>query len=154
MKNGAVVALALGGVMVAGCVTCGAGAAILDTAAQSGPTDPPPVTTPRESAPAAASPRSSTVPRQTARRTRPATVPKAFTTGEWLVGADIAPGRYESDGPDGDFMCYWQITTVPGAQPGDPGFVTNDVPPGHVYVDLKRGQYFSSTYCKSWAPVV
>lgn len=70
--------------------------------------------------------------------------------GEWLVGTDITPGRYKTAGPAGDFMCYWQIATVAGAEPGSPDFVNNDVPSGQAYVNLKKGQYFTTNRCQPW----
>lgn len=149
MKNGMVAALAFAGAMVAGCVVCSAGTALLGAADRPGSPEPTVAQTSADGAePASVSPSS------TPHRARAASVPKAFARGEWLVGTDVAPGRYESDGPDGDFMCYWQIATAPGAQPGSPGFVTNDVPSGHVYVNLKKGQYFSSSHCQTWTPVI
>lgn len=76
--------------------------------------------------------------------------PQGIGDGQHLIGVDTPPGRYESKGPDGDYMCYWQLTTEPNAQPGDKAFLRNDVPPGHAYVDLKKGQYFTSSHCGLW----
>jgi hypothetical protein len=73
--------------------------------------------------------------------------------GQWLVGTDVPAGRYQSAGPDGDYMCYWQLTTTPNAQPGDPAFLTNDSPSGHAYVTLKKGEYFTTSHCGTWTPV-
>ena len=143
MKPGWIIAIVLAGVLALGCIGCAVGTAIYGNATS--PTTPAPVDPTFESSPLATG-----SPTQAGKVPPKPKQAKSFGNGEWLVGVDIAPGRYQSNGPDGGPLCYWQITTVPGAQPGDQGFVSNDLPSGHVYVSLKKGQYFESRHCAPW----
>lgn len=73
--------------------------------------------------------------------------------GEWLIGEDYPAGTYRTPGPVADRMCYWQVTTTPAAQPGDPGFLKNDAPPGPARIVLSKGQYFTTKFCRPWVEV-
>jgi hypothetical protein len=136
MKKWIITAIA-GAVIVLAC--CGGGAALFSgMGAPDNPTPTPVATTvPVNSEPSALKP----------------TQAKSVKDGEWLVGTDVPAGRYQSSGPSGDFMCYWQLTTEPGAQPGEKTFLTNDSPPGHAYVTLRKGQYFQTSHCGPWTLV-
>jgi hypothetical protein len=146
VKPGTIVAVVLAVVLAGSCIACAIGGALYgNTVGSSTPTPDEPTT---DVAQASTSPAATASPRDKVSAKPKAA--KGFGNGEWLVGVDIAPGRYQSDGPEDGYLCYWQLTTVPGATPGEPGFVTNDVPDGHVYVSLKKGQYFQSRRCAPW----
>lgn len=68
--------------------------------------------------------------------------------GTYAIGVDKDPGRYKTTGEPSS--CYFQLTTVPGANPGDPGWVNNEIGSGTRYVDLAAGQFFTSARCGSW----
>lgn len=78
------------------------------------------------------------------------TAPGTMGDGQWHVGVDIKPGRYQTSGPLNHRSCYWQVTLTPNADPGSPDFVNNDVPTGRAYVTLKAGQYFQTDGCSTW----
>jgi hypothetical protein len=114
-------------------VCCGGGAALFS--GQSAPHNPTP--SPESTGPSAVA-------------VKPAVAKSAIGVGEWLIGKDFPAGRYHTDGPGNDQMCYWQLTTKAGAQPGQSQFVSNDVPSGPAYVTLKVGEFFKTYGCKKW----
>lgn len=139
MKAGSIAVVVAAVALSLTCVACAIGGAIYGNSPSSATSANPTPDAVKPSVTQTASPRGKVPPK-----------PAGIGTGEWRVGVDVSPGRYQSNGPDGDFMCYWQLTTEPGARPGDPAFLTNDVPPGHAYIDLKAGQYFSTSHCQPW----
>ena len=121
-------------VLIAGAVTVG----ILGLGACAVPHDtietstPPPAPAPAAAAPEQAAP-------------APAPAPAGISEGVWLVGEDVAPGRYcVTAAVSGD--CYWEITTSGGT------IVDNDfVSGGRPTVTLKAGQQFKTQGCGDWA---
>mgnify|MGYP000961188779 FL=1 len=64
----------------------------------------------------------------------------------WIVGEDIAPGRYRVTTAVSGIGCYWEITTTSGS------IVKNDfVSGGRPTVTLKAGQQFKTQGCGDWA---
>lgn len=65
--------------------------------------------------------------------------------GEWLVGVDIEPGSY---GTDGGGSCHWEVLS------GDPVAVTaSDKPVGKATVELVSSDVaFRSEGCGMWVP--
>lgn len=72
----------------------------------------------------------------------------AFGPGAWLVGEDIAPGKYKTAEQVGE-GCYWEITTGPN---GDDIVANQFVAEsgGIQRVTLKKGQQFDSNDCGDW----
>lgn len=72
----------------------------------------------------------------------------AFGPGAWLVGEDIAPGKYKTAEEVGE-GCYWEITTGPN---GDDIVANQFVAEsgGIQRVTLKKGQQFDSNDCGDW----
>jgi hypothetical protein len=72
----------------------------------------------------------------------------AMGEGSYLVGEDIAPGRYRMIEAAGG-NCYWGIYRA-GTNQAD--IIQNDiVTGGRATVTLKKGQEFDSTGCGDWA---
>lgn len=95
-------------------------------------------------------------PTPTATVTKTATVtaappkPKAaISDGVWVVGEDIAAGKYKViDAIEGE-GCYWSITK--SGTNGDT-IIANDLPSGgRPVVTLKKGQDFNTEGCGDWA---
>lgn len=99
-------------------------------------------TTPVQTTDPAADPTST--PRQNAAAT--------ISDGQWKIGVEKAAGQYKTAGPVASLIpnCYWQKTTTPDAQPGDAGWVSNQIEPGQAYVTLKAGQFFQTRGCQAW----
>jgi hypothetical protein len=131
----------IGAVMLLAC--CGIGGAIFS--GMGAPDNPTPT-------PASVATSAAHAPAAPSKAAKPAAA-KGVKDGEWLVGTDVPAGRYQSSGPDGNYMCYWQLTTEAGAQPGEQAFLSNDAPPGHAYVTLKKGEYFKTSHCGPWTLV-
>lgn len=69
--------------------------------------------------------------------------------GTWSVGVDVQPGTYRAKDTVSDF-CYWEITSDAN---GD-HIVANDiVSGGRPTVTLKKGQFFKTHDCGTWAKV-
>ena len=122
-------------VLIAGAVTVG----ILGLGACAVPHDtietstPPPAPAPAAAAPEQAAP-------------APAPAPAGISEGVWLVGEDVAPGRYRVTTAVSGIGCYWEITTTSGS------IVKNDfVSGGRPTVTLKAGQQFKTQGCGDWA---
>jgi hypothetical protein len=77
------------------------------------------------------------------------TVP-TFGDGDWVVGQDIAPGRYSSEGTaDG---CYWERAT--GFTHELDELITNDLPSGRAIVEIAPTDVrFTSKDCGTWTPL-
>jgi hypothetical protein len=69
-----------------------------------------------------------------------------FGDGLFLIGVDVQPGTYKTDGPDGSNSggCYWSRTDTRGT------VIQNDVinEPGSVTV--KKGERMDSAGCLPW----
>lgn len=73
----------------------------------------------------------------------------SIAEGTWAVGVDVAPGTYRAKDPVSDF-CYWEIT----ADTNGDHIVANDiVHGGRPTVTLKKGQFFKTQGCGTWARV-
>lgn len=95
----------------------------------------------------------------TADLTPAATPGEPFGDGEWIVGVDIAPGRYRAHAPSGD--CRWyRLYGFPGRSYVDDYWARLDViessrnlnGPGEVTV-APSDLGFASRYCGEWTPV-
>ena len=73
-----------------------------------------------------------------------------FGDGMYVVGEDIAPGRYRNDGPrDSSYKlpCYWDVRDASGViEPNGQGVA----PAGPSVVTLKAGTMFTSRNCLDW----
>lgn len=67
-----------------------------------------------------------------------------FGNGTYLVGDEVAPGKYRSAGVDGS-MCYWDLTNDAGTIV-DQGVATE----GPSRATLKAGLTFKSSGCSTW----
>ena len=79
----------------------------------------------------------------------------SFQQGDWLVGGDIAPGRYYLAPPGGLVEgCTWEIASGFRYAPDEiesTGSPTDGAPPDPTFVDLVAGQRFSpSSICGRW----
>lgn len=67
--------------------------------------------------------------------------PNTFTSGQYLVGRDIAPGIYRGEG-----SCYWERQKdVAG---GFDSIIANGNSEGQFYVEVKNGDFALSTDCE------
>lgn len=113
------------------------------------PTDTPePTNTPRPTQPP--SPTSKPVPTAkpvTAAPTKPpAPAVRTFGQGQWIVGADIAPGTYRAPGSD---ACYWERLSGFGGSLGE--ILANDIAAGPVLVTIApTDKGFNSHDCGEW----
>lgn len=86
-----------------------------------------------------------------------ADAPAKITTGEWLVGEDVAPGLYRLSSPPteddtGFVWCSWFLYDGAGATYTTQ--VENGFPVGGLpTVQLATGQTFASDSCGTWLPV-
>lgn len=73
-----------------------------------------------------------------------------FGNGTWVVGADVAPGRYRSPAPEEGIMqlCYWDITDGQGTILDQA--VANE---GPSRATLQTGRTFTSQGCQDWVSV-
>jgi hypothetical protein len=68
--------------------------------------------------------------------------------GTWEVGEDVQPGKYKTR-VDSGANCYWKIAKDAGSDLDD--ILQNDnVDGGPAIVNLKKGQYFTSSDCGTW----
>jgi hypothetical protein len=99
------------------------------------PTTPPP-TTPPPAKPTA---------------TKAAAAPKVSGDGEYLVGQDIKPGTYKTNGPGDGSMCYWERDKDSS---GDfNSIITNGTPTGTGRVTVNKGEVFKTQGCQDWTKV-
>ena len=74
----------------------------------------------------------------------------SFGSGDWVVGQDIAPGRYATDGTGGN--CYWERAS--GFTHNADEVITNDLQSGRAIVEIKASDVrFTSRDCGTWTPV-
>jgi hypothetical protein len=71
-----------------------------------------------------------------------------FGSGDWVVGEQIVPGRYQADGE----LCYWERA---GGFTHDFGeILANGLPEGRAVVEIPAGDArFTSSGCGTWTPV-
>jgi hypothetical protein len=129
-------------------VCCGVGSSALSNMGGGAPDNPIPA--PASSAPVAdvtVSPSDSvTVDDQAAANSSKTSI----SDGQWQIGIDKRSGKYLTAGGDG---CYWELTTLAGAEPGDAGYVDNGLPNGRAFLTLKAGEYFTTSNCGTWTLV-
>jgi hypothetical protein len=77
-----------------------------------------------------------------------ATPGQPFGPGQYVVGAEIGPGRYSAPGSE---SCYWErVRSFSGKTRV---IIANNFGGGQQVVDIKPGDAgFSSTYCGDWSP--
>lgn len=87
---------------------------------------------------------------------KPAPPPGPQTTGlaagTYVVGSDIAPGTYKTEGPDGSNLvgCYWARLS---ALTGD-AIIANNISKGADVVQILPGDKgFETSGCKPWSKV-
>lgn len=74
--------------------------------------------------------------------------------GTFLIGTDLAPGRYETTVPVDSPLCYWERLSDPGGELGD--IIANGVADSgkRLAVKIKHtDKAFSSTGCGVWKPM-
>jgi hypothetical protein len=77
----------------------------------------------------------------------------AFGEGTWIVGGQIAPGRYRSDGPGAsDFGCYW--ARLSGLDGNLNSVISNGFVEESAIVDISAGDAgFETSGCGNWTLV-
>lgn len=76
----------------------------------------------------------------------PATPATTMGDGDWLVGADVTPGRYRTSSTHPD--CFWERNRD---FTGDPGtHLENNGGDGRTVVDLADGERFTAYRCGTW----
>lgn len=72
----------------------------------------------------------------------------AFGDGLYLVGADVTPGEYRSDGPDdASGRCYWaRLTSSDGTS-----IITNSITAGPSRLTAVAGEYLEVSGCAFYA---
>ncbi|MCX5295838.1 hypothetical protein OG898_04960 [Streptomyces sp. NBC_00193] len=68
--------------------------------------------------------------------------------GEYLVGEDIKPGTYKTDGPAGSFGCYWERAKDSSGE--FDSIIANNNLAGPGRVTLRKGEVFKTTRCQEW----
>lgn len=82
----------------------------------------------------------------TAAPTTTTTAPPAFRDGRLIVGTDVQPGRYVSDGA----FCYWERRS--GLSGAFEEIIVNGGGEGHTIVDILPGDVaFDSSGCGGWS---
>jgi hypothetical protein len=80
--------------------------------------------------------------------TPPAQSATSFGDGDWVVGEQIPPGRYRSDGSG---ECYWERAS--GFSHNFDEIIANDfVESGPVVVEVAAGERFTVATCGTWTP--
>jgi hypothetical protein len=80
----------------------------------------------------------------------PGGIVTTFGDGDWVVGQDIAPGRYSADGTGG--TCYWERASGFTHEFGE--LITNDLPSGRPIVEIQPSDVrFTSRDCGTWTPL-
>ncbi|MGW5846677.1 hypothetical protein ACWFQ8_01720 [Streptomyces sp. NPDC055254] len=72
-------------------------------------------------------------------------------SGEYLVGEDIKPGTYKTDGPAGSFSCYWERAKDSSGE--FDSIITNNNLDGPGRVTLRKGEIFKTSRCQEWQSV-
>lgn len=139
--------LVLTGVFVGG-ILIGAASGSKQTATTTAAPTPPPVTVTAEAPPAAATPPPVTVTAQPPANP-PAAAPGVPQDGMNLVGTDVAPGTYRSQGA----TCYWERLSGTSGQLTD--IIANNMPQGGAVVVTiaPTDVAFKSERCAPWASV-
>lgn len=73
-----------------------------------------------------------------------------FGDGDWAVGEQIQPGRYEAESTD-ELGCYWERSS--GFTHELEEIIANDVPEGRVVVEIEPGDVRFSSTCGTWTPM-
>lgn len=74
--------------------------------------------------------------------------------GTYVVGKDIEPGTYRTEGPQGGIItdCYWARLSGTSGEPDD--IIANEVTKGRTTVTIEGGdKAFSTNGCKTWKQV-
>ena len=80
----------------------------------------------------------------------PAGMVASFGSGDWVVGQDIAPGRYAAEGTSGN--CYWERAS--GFTHNADEVITNDLQSGRAIVEIEPSDVrFTSRDCGTWTPL-
>ena len=80
----------------------------------------------------------------------PAGMVASFGSGDWVVGQDIAPGRYAAEGTGGN--CYWERAS--GFTHNADEVITNDLQSGRAIVEIEPSDVrFTSRDCGTWTPL-
>ena len=80
----------------------------------------------------------------------PAGMVASFGSGDWVVGQDIAPGRYAAEGTSGN--CYWERAS--GFTHNTDEVITNDLQSGRAIVEIEPSDVrFTSRDCGTWTPL-
>lgn len=83
--------------------------------------------------------------------TEEATEPEGITEGLWIVGEEIEPGTYVTDGPAPGLVrsCYWARLSGTSGELGD--IIANHIGTGRMTVTVKPGDVaFESRGCQPW----
>lgn len=70
-----------------------------------------------------------------------------FGNGVYVVGEDIEPGEYRTDGPGSADICYYAFLTGTGS---DADIIDNNIVEGQARVTLQKGDIFESSQCQQW----
>jgi hypothetical protein len=71
--------------------------------------------------------------------------------GTYMVGSDIAPGRYFSPGGVDDGDCYWERLSALDDSGDFSNIIQNSLSSGPQYVDIKASDMaFKTQLCKPW----
>lgn len=68
-------------------------------------------------------------------------------SGLYVVGEDVEPGEYRTEGPGALGICYYAWMTGTSS---DADIITNEVTEGSARVTLNEGDVFDSEGCKLW----
>jgi hypothetical protein len=80
----------------------------------------------------------------------PTVMVASFGSGDWVVGQDIAPGRYAANGAGGN--CYWERAS--GFTHSVDEVITNDLQSGRAIVEIESSDVrFTSRDCGTWTPL-
>jgi hypothetical protein len=80
----------------------------------------------------------------------PTVMVASFGSGDWVVGQDIAPGRYAANGTGGN--CYWERAS--GFTHSADEVITNDLQSGRAIVEIEPSDVrFTSRECGTWTPL-
>ncbi|GAA2454108.1 hypothetical protein [Streptomyces macrosporus] len=69
-------------------------------------------------------------------------------TGEYLVGEDIAPGTYKTEGPEDEWGCYWERAKDSSGE--FDSIITNNNLQGPGRVTVAKGEVFKTNGCLEW----
>ncbi|MFI7297399.1 hypothetical protein [Streptomyces sp. NPDC050121] len=83
--------------------------------------------------------------------TTAASAAKISGDGEYLVGEDMKPGTYKTQGPGDSSICYWE--RAKDSSGGFDSIITNGTPTGTGRVTVKKGEVFKTQGCQDWTKV-